>query len=275
MEMLEALRLQLDWGADEALADEPLDRLAAAPVPAMAAPRLVRPAPAPVAAPAAVASRLDGPVQVAARARDIAARCTTLDELRAALAGFDGCPLSATATHLVFNDGNPEAGLMLIGEAPGAEEDRSGTPFVGKAGQLLDRMLGSIGLTRRDCLITNTVFWRPPGNRTPTEAETLACLPFLHRQIALVRPRILVLLGGPAAKAMTGATQGITRLRGKWQDVAVPGVDAPIPALPTLHPAYLLRTPGAKRDAWADLIALRRRLDAEPSRAQDSQPSRA
>lgn len=256
MEMFEALRLQLDWGADEALAEEPRDRLAAVPPPAPAPPpRVVRPVPV-------AAAPLDGPVQVVARARDIAARCATLEELRAALAGFDGCPLSATATHLVFNDGNPDAGLMLIGEAPGAEEDRSGTPFVGQAGQLLDRMLGSIGLTRRDCLITNTVFWRPPGNRTPTEAETLACLPFLHRQIALVRPRILVLLGGPAAKAITGATQGITRLRGKWQDVAVPGLDAPIPALPTLHPAYLLRTPGAKRDAWADLVSLRRRLDA-------------
>ena len=262
MEMFAALRLQLDWGADEALADAPLDRLAAAPPGTVAAPRAPATVPTPRPPPPPAPARLDGPAQAAARARDIAAGCATLDALRSALAAFEGCPLSATATHLVFNDGNPEAGLMLIGEAPGAEEDRSGIPFVGRAGQLLDRMLGSIGITRRDCLITNTVFWRPPGNRTPTEAETLACLPFLHRQIALVRPRTLVLLGGPAAKTMTGSALGITRLRGKWQDVTVPGVDRPIPALPTLHPAYLLRTPGAKRDAWADLVALRRRLDA-------------
>jgi DNA polymerase len=150
---------------------------------------------------------------------------------------------------------------MLIGEGPGADEDRAGKPFVGKSGQLLDRMLASIGLDRTKCLITNVVFWRPPGNRTPTDAEVQTCLPFLHRQIALVRPKRLVLVGGLSAKALTGNPAGILRSRGKWVTVQVPGLDAPLPALPTLHPAYLLRTPGAKREAWADLVLLRRTLD--------------
>ena len=262
-DMREALRLQIEWGADEALADLPLDRLAAPPAraePAPQPPPPPPPAPRPPPARPAVAP-LPG-AAAAQRARDLAAACATLDELRAALAAFDGCPLSATATNLVFNDGNPAAGLMFIGEAPGAEEDRSGTPFVGAAGQLLDRMLASIGLDRTRCLITNTVFWRPPGNRTPTDAEVQVCLPFLHRQVALVRPRHLVLLGAPATKAITGSTTGITRMRGKWLAIQVPGLDTPVPTLPMLHPSYLLRTPAARRDAWADWRLLRRTLDA-------------
>lgn len=250
-------------GADEALADLPLDRLAAPSVRPAAPPQ--RPA-APSAAPARPAPVQPAILPVAGgaqaqRARDIAAACATLEDLRAALAAFDGCPLSATATNLVFNDGNPDTDLMLIGEGPGADEDRAGKPFVGKSGQLLDRMLASIGLDRTKCLITNVVFWRPPGNRTPTDAEVQTCLPFLHRQIALVRPKRLVLVGGLSAKVLTGNPAGILRSRGKWVQVQVPGIDAPLPALPTLHPAYLLRTPGAKRDAWADLILLRRTLD--------------
>jgi uracil-DNA glycosylase family 4 len=260
MDVLEALRLQIEWGADEALDHAPTNRLAARPAPPApppqppaAVPRATPPRPAALAPP-------PGPLQ-AQRARDIAAACATLDELRAALAAFDGCPLSTTATNLVFNDGNPEAGLMLIGEAPGADEDRLGKPFVGKSGQLLDAMLASIGIDRSKCLITNILPWRPPGNRTPTDAEVQTCLPFMHRQIALVRPRHLVMVGGLAAKALTGTTSGILRLRGKWLTVTVPGLPDPIPALPTLHPAYLLRTPGAKRDAWADWLSLRRNID--------------
>ncbi|MCC6718970.1 MAG: uracil-DNA glycosylase [Acetobacteraceae bacterium] len=266
MDALEALRLQIEWGADEALADLPLDRLAAPDArPARqppAAPPVVPPPPASPSLPAPRPARPPaGPAQVR-RAQEIAAACATLDALRAALAAFDGCPLAATATNLVFNDGNPESDLMLVGEAPGAEEDRAGRPFIGAAGQLLDRMLASIGIDRTRCLVTNTVFWRPPGNRTPTEAETQVCLPFLHRQIALVRPRHLVLLGGPAARALTGNSAGITRIRGKWTRVQVPGLETAIPTLPMLHPAYLLRSPGSKRDAWADLRALRRSIDA-------------
>ena len=255
MDALEALRLQIEWGADEALADDPVDRLAAAPArppPAIAPPPPAATPVTPLRAPA---------LPPAQRARDLAAACNTLDELRAALASFDGCPLSVTATNLVFNDGNPASDLMLIGEAPGAEEDRAGKPFVGPSGQLLDRMLASIGIDRTKCLITNIVFWRPPGNRTPTDAEVQICLPFLHRQISLVRPRHLVLIGGPAFKALTGNPAGITRTRGKWLQLQVPGLDTAIPTLPTLHPAYLLRTPGAKRDAWADWLALRRSSD--------------
>lgn len=251
--MTAALRLHLEWGADEALTEVPVDHLAAL-------------SPAPLAAPASLA--VSAPAEralppAAQQAASLAAACRSLDELRAALAGFDGCALSKTATHLVFNDGNPASGLMLIGEAPGAEEDRIGKPFVGPSGQLLDRMLASIGLDRDGFLITNLIPWRPPGNRNPTDAEVMLCLPFLHRQIALVRPRVLLLLGGLAAKALLGGGTGITRLRGTWREIEIPGLEARLPALATYHPAYLLRTPGAKRAAWADMIALRRQLDAE------------
>jgi len=254
MDALALLRLQIEWGADEALADAPIDRLAAPPPDAV--PPRVRALPMARPAPGAVA----GP-PVVARAREIADAARTRDELRAALEAFDGCPLKATATNLVFADGDPDSGLMLVGEGPGAEEDRAGLPFVGPSGQFLDRMLASIGLDRGKYLITNVIPWRPPGNRNPTDNEVLICLPFLLRHIALVRPRRLVLLGAMAARSVTGSSDGIRRMRGRWLQVAIPGLDAPIPALPTLHPAYLLRTPGAKRDAWADLLLLRRSLD--------------
>lgn len=253
MDALAALRLQLEWGADEALELLPRDRTRVAPArPApVPAPR-PQPAPAPQAQPA--------PVR---RAQEIAAAAESISALRAALAAFDGCALAATATNLVFADGNPDSGLMLVGEGPGEEEDRTGLPFVGRSGQLLDRMLASIGLDRQRYLITNLIPWRPPGNRNPTDAEVLVCLPFLLRHIALVRPRRLVLLGALAARAVLGGSAGITRLRGRWHEAAIPGLPAPLPALPMLHPAYLLRNLGAKRDAWADLRLLRRTLDAD------------
>jgi len=255
---LALLKLQLDWGIDEALDDTPIDRLVARPraaAPAPAEPPPPRPRPAAVAAPPASA-----PAQ---RAESIAAACNTLDDLRAALAAFDGCPLSATATNLVFADGNPSSGLMLIGEGPGAEEDRAGLPFVGASGQFLDRMLASIGLDRSAYYITNLIPWRPPGNRNPTDSEIVVCLPFLLRHIALVRPKRLLLLGALSTKALTGLPTGITRLRGRWLDLDIPGLTTKVPALPTLHPAYLLRNAGAKKDAWADLVALRRALDED------------
>lgn len=257
--LLAALALQLDWGAEEALAEAPPDRRAPArPAPAPAperpapaAPRVVATLP-PVAAPPA-----------AGRAAEAAAAAHSLDALREAIRAFDGSPLRDTATNLVFADGAPDAGLMLIGEAPGAEEDRLGRPFVGQSGQLLDRMFASIGLKRGEggFYITNILPWRPPGNRTPTDAEIALFLPFVLRHIALVRPRRVVLLGGTSAKALLRAKEGITRLRGKWHPVAVEGLGE-VPALATLHPAYLLRTPAAKRDAWADLLMLRRSIDA-------------
>ncbi len=259
IELIEALRLQWEWGAEEALLETPQDRRQAAPVAPSGAPK--------PAAPAAVPPRLRAPALPAAPAdaAKIAASAPDLETLRAAMAAFTGCTLRDTATQLVFADGASEARLMVIGEAPGAEEDRAGKPFVGPAGQLLDRMLGSIGLDRRTARIVNVVPWRPPGNRTPTEAEIALCLPFLHRQIALIRPRGLLLLGAVAAKALLAPAErdlGIGRLRGTWRQVSIDGLDAPLPALPTFHPAYLLRMPAAKAQAWRDLLALREWLES-------------
>jgi uracil-DNA glycosylase len=257
MDALSALRLHLDYGADEALAEAPLDRFAARPKLHPPA-DTVQPPDRPKVQPAA--PKLQPPA-LAQRAQEVAAAAQSLEELRAALAKFDGCALSTTATNLVFADGNPAAGLMFVGEGPGAEEDRAGLPFVGPSGQLLDRMLASIGLDRGKFLITNLIPWRPPGNRNPTDTEVLTCLPFLLRHIAIAQPRHLVLLGSMAARAVLGGSLGITKLRGKWTEATIPGLPAPVPTLPLLHPAYLLRTPGAKRDAWADLLLLRRTLN--------------
>lgn len=183
------------------------------------------------------------------------------------------CGLHATRTRAVPGEGPPDAKIMLIGEGPGYHEDRQGRPFVGVSGRLLDRMLASVGLERsRDFYITNILPWRPPGNRTPTDAEINLFLPFVLRHVALVRPRHLVLLGGVAAKGLLRSKEGITRLRGRWHQVTAED-GASIPALATLHPAYLLRNPAAKRDAWADLMLLRRTLDApDPSAAKNSAP---
>jgi len=201
--------------------------------------------------------------QALATARELAARATTLDALRAALADYDGCALKQTATNLVFADGAPEARVMIVGEAPGADEDRQGKPFVGTSGQLLDRMLSWIGLSRADSVyITNVLFWRPPGNRTPNPAEIAACLPFVERHIALKQPDYLILSGGSSAKTLLGKTDGVTKLRGQWFSYQNPEMATPIPALVTLHPAYLLRQPAAKRQAWQDLLAFKAAFDA-------------
>jgi DNA polymerase len=272
---LALLALQLEWGADESLTVDGVDRFALSsqpPAMAMLRPPLAEAAAlAPLAAPpprqeSTARTALAAPVgrgavrPAAAQAAALAAGCQTLAELRAAVAGFEGCALRDTATNLVFSDGNPDARIMLVGEAPGAEEDRAGLPFVGASGQLLDRMLGSIGLDRGQVLITNILPWRPPGNRTPTEAEIATCLPFVLRHIALVAPDFLLLLGATAVRAITGDTQGIRRMRGRWQSLTVPGMDRPIPTLPTYHPAYLLRTSLAKREAWSDLLQLQEKL---------------
>jgi DNA polymerase len=202
---------------------------------------------------------------VANSARELAAAATDLAALAKALATFDGCALRDTATNLVFADGNPDSHVMIIGEAPGADEDRQGLPFVGPAGQLLDRMLATIGLDRSSTYISNILPWRPPGNRKPTPNEVTICLPFLRRHIELANPKILVLVGGTSAQALLGASQGITRLRGRWHDYT--GIESgsknpgPIPAMPIFHPAYLLRKPGMKREAWRDLREIRRCLD--------------
>jgi DNA polymerase len=254
MDALAALSLQIAWGADEALDEIPIDRTRPAAPVQRKAPALAQDAraSAPVAA---VAPRQS----VVARARAVADAADTLAALRAAVGAFSECPLAATATNLVFSDGNPDAGLVFVGEAPGAEEDLSGKPFVGASGKFLDRMLASIGLDRSRYLITNLIPWRPPGNRAPTDSEVLMCLPFLQRHLALLQPRIVVTLGALSTHALIGADIGIRKLRGKWR--VLPGADPAPRLLPMLHPAYLLRTPGAKRDAWQDLLMLRRALD--------------
>jgi len=174
---------------------------------------------------------------------------------------YDGCALKRTAQRTVFADGNPQAAVMLVGEAPGADEDQQGLPFVGASGQLLNRMLASIGLDRSSVYITNVVPWRPPGNRKPEPGEVELCLPFIQRHIELVDPQCLVLLGGAAVAALLARQDAISRLRGRWMDYATPRLPRPIPAMPTYHPAYLLRTPLQKREAWRDFLAVRKRLD--------------
>jgi uracil-DNA glycosylase len=193
-------------------------------------------------------------------ARGAAREAATLDELAARLAGFDGCSLKATAKSLCFYRGAPKARVMLIGEAPGRDEDLEGKPFVGRAGQLLDKMLAAIGLTEADVHITNIVYWRPPGNRTPTPQEAQVCRPFLERQVELVAPEVVVLMGGAAAKHLLEVAEGIMRIRGSWRDIEIGGARAR--AMATLHPAYLLRTPAAKRLAWRDLLAIKSALSS-------------
>ena len=194
-------------------------------------------------------------------ARQLAETSKTHEELEAAIRGFDGCSLKATATNLVFTDGNPNGRVLLIGEAPGAEEDRSGKPFVGPSGQLLDKMLASIELDRTQVLISNLVFWRPPGNRTPSSLEVASCIPFIQRMINLMEPEIIVPLGGPAAKSLLDQPSGIGKLRGQWFDYKAENMPRAIAATPLFHPAYLLRTPAQKRAAWRDLIMIKKRLD--------------
>jgi len=252
------LAFYLDAGVDCALADEPVNRMLD-DAPAEAAPRepaeprpIVKPALQlqPTAPPAATAS----PDAAIVSARTAAATAPTLEALRELMQGFEGCALRTTATRLVFADGNPQARVMLVGEAPGRDEDIEGLPFVGRSGKLLDLMLAAIGLNRSNVYIANVIPWRPPGNRTPTPQETQICLPFIRRQIELVNPDVLVTLGNPSTQALLGTRDGIMRTRGRWFDYDT-GTRT-IRALPTLHPAYLLRQPTYKRLAWQDLRAI-------------------
>jgi len=264
---LALLEWQIAMGADEALGEIAPNRLApppAAPPPVAAIP-VPRPAPPLAAAPSVVSppgALAESLAEAAQSARLLAAGAETIEALGALVARFEGCPLKRTATNTVFLDGNPAASVMIIGEAPGAEEDRLGRPFVGRSGQLLDRMLAAIGLDRTSVQITNVIYWRPPGNRKPNAAEIAACLPFVLRHIALARPLVLVLSGGTAASALLPLSEGITRLRGRWFDLAVPGLDAPVPTLAMFHPAFLLRDPARKRETWRDLLALKAKLES-------------
>jgi DNA polymerase len=293
------LRWYVDMGVDCAVAETPIDRFAESarnaaqraaaaaepdppadeappPLPALAkraapeatnknaapTPRSDRPAAsANAAAPAAALSQ----ETIVASARELAEGAQNLDELRERLRAFEGCALKNAATQLVFADGAPDARVMIIGEGPGADEDRIGKPFVGRAGQLLDKMLAAIRLDRSTVYIANVVPWRPPGNRAPTPQELALCLPFIRRQIELVAPDFLVLLGASSAQALLGEKEGIMRLRGIWRDYRCG--DHVIKALPMLHPAYLLRAPMAKKQTWRDLRSLRAALDAAPNPA--------
>lgn len=244
-----------DWYRRMGVLDAVDDPAAAAMVPL---PEMAAPEPEIAAArPTARAQPAAG--QRVAQARLVAAACQSLGELESALQRFDGCGLAQTATRLCFADGSPTARLMLIGEAPGAEEDRRGKPFVGPSGQLLDRMLATIGLDRGSVWITNVVFWRPPGNRPPSAGEIAVCQPFLERQIELLRPRRILFLGGAGARGLLELTDGVTKLRGRPY-LYRPAQGDPIPAGVTFHPAYLLRQPLQKRFVWRDLLALRRQL---------------
>jgi DNA polymerase len=265
------LTFYVEAGVDMAVGETPNDYLAGDPMPAApvqpaalapAAPEPVRralpaappprfaPMPAPAAPPGADAAVM--------AAREAARTAKTMDELRAILEGFEGCALKATASRLVFADGNPQARVMFVGEAPGRDEDIEGLPFVGRSGKLLDRMLSAIGLDRTKVYIANIVPWRPPGNRTPTPVETQICLPFLLRQIELCAPDIVVTMGNPSTQTLLQISDGITRTRGRW--FPFKSGDRDIRVMPTFHPAFLLRSPLQKRFAWRDFLAIKKAL---------------
>ncbi|WP_417232862.1 uracil-DNA glycosylase [Brevundimonas sp.] len=242
-----------DAGVDACFEDAAVDRTHVQPPPALKA--VARATAAVVARPDTDAARV--------AAHQLAAAAETMDDLARAIAGFEGCPLSGQgATQSVFARGDPAAPVLVIGEGPGSEEDARGAPFVGQAGRLLDRMLDAAGLTDR-VFITNTVYWKPPGNRSPTPQEQAVCAPFVDRVCDLMRPRVVLLVGAAAARSVLGSDEGIMRLRGQWKEWHLPEGGFAVPVMPTLHPAFLLRQPQAKRQVWADLLALTARLDGD------------
>ena len=278
------LAFYAEAGVDESLLDEPADRFAESalarqagsarpvepaarreetarsPDESRAARKSFLPDSQPVVAPRPQAAAVPDGAQ-AALARELARSAASLEELRQIMLAFEGCNLKATAKNLVFADGNPEADLMLVGEAPGRDEDIEGLPFVGRSGQLLDRILAAIGRDRTSAYIANVIPWRPPGNRDPSPMETEICRPFIERQIELAAPKVLLTLGNPSTKALLRTQEGITKMRGKWREHITAG-GVRIPTMPTLHPAYLLRNPAHKRLAWRDFLDVRARLAA-------------
>jgi DNA polymerase len=265
------LAFYLEAGVDCALTETPVNRLSDPDIIATRPSEAPPPSPARTipAAPAAITlargEAVVAPEAAIISAREAARTAPTLEALRALLETFDGCALKQTATRLVFSDGNPQARVMFVGEAPGREEDIEGLPFVGRSGKLLDRMIAAIGLDRTSAYIANVIPWRPPGNRTPTPQETQICLPFIQRQIELVNPDVLVTLGNPSTQTLLSTREGIMKTRGKWFDYDT-GTRM-IRALATFHPAYLLRSPSYKRMAWQDLRAIAKAL------AQGASPS--
>src|ERR1700686_5071888 len=256
------LAFYLEAGVDCALTEAPVNRLSDAAIVAApsetAIPQPVGPIAAPI--PAARSDVAPAPETVILSAREAARTAPTLEVLRALLEDFEGCALKSTATRLVFADGNPQARIMFVGEAPGREEDREGLPFVGRSGKLLDRMMAAIGLDRTSAYIANIVPWRPPGNRTPTPQESAICLPFIRGQIELADPDILICLGKPAMQTLVGINEGIKASRGRWREFDTGS--RVIKAMATFHPAYLLRTPGEKKFVWRDMLALKKALNS-------------
>ncbi len=257
----ELLAFYLEAGVDCALAEEPFDRLSEIEAELAPAPRRIVPlTPAPALTAAPQTDLAPAPDAAIESARELAPKAKTLEELRGLLEAFDGCALKATATKLVFGDGNPQARVMFVGEAPGRDEDLQGIPFIGRSGKLLDLMLASIGLDRTKAYIANVIPWRPPGNRDPSPHETQMCLPFIKRQIELVDPDIVVCLGKPSSQAVLDLKDGIMRTRGRWFDYNT-GTRT-IRAMATFHPAYLLRQPIYKRMTWKDLRTIQSALAA-------------
>jgi uracil-DNA glycosylase family 4 len=245
------LKWQHDMGADEALDDAPRNYFTAP----REVPVEVIPQPATVAAP--VARLQASPSLAAGTARELADKATTLEELEAAVRAFDGCTLKRTASKTVFACGNPNAKIMLIGEAPGEYEDQQGIPFCGPSGMLLDKMFVAIQKSRaEDIYICNSVFWRPPGNRQPNADEAAICLPFVQKHIALIAPKLLVLAGGIAASALLGRSESLSKLRGKFHQHENPYTTSPIPCIVTFNPQYLLQQPNQKRQAWQDMLTI-------------------
>jgi DNA polymerase len=277
---LAVLRWLIEAGADEAVSETPVNRLAQTQSISLGSPSTPLPSasrtPSPsrgegkdrerVAASTVAPTKTSSSAQAVSlstapgAARALAQSCTTLAELKTAVMNFEGCELKRSATNTVFADGDPSGRIMLIGEAPGRDEDLQGLPFVGRAGKLLDRMLAEIGLDRRKVYITNVLNWRPPQNREPSPEEAATCLPFLHRHIELADPKLMILLGAVSVRHVLGLTEGITRVRGKWNLYQSVALDRAIPVMPTLHPAYLLRQPAAKRLAWRDLVAVAEKM---------------
>ncbi|HEY9163184.1 MAG TPA: uracil-DNA glycosylase [Magnetovibrio sp.] len=275
------LRWYLDAGVDEAIGEVPLDRYALASEAlaqrAAQADALLKSAEAERAAqPSRASGARDGGISGAVAVRpaagvvsdqqvkvalEAAAAAKNLDELRAALQAFDGGMLQKSATNLVFGDGNPQARIVFVGDVPGADEDRKGVPFVGPAGQLLDKMLASIGLDRTQAYVCNSVFWRPPGGRTPYPGEVAVCLPFVERVLELIDPALIVTLGGPAAHALLGQQGNVSKLVGRWFSFETPRMSHPIAASAIYHPEILLKTPAFKRETWKNLLEIRQKLD--------------
>jgi uracil-DNA glycosylase family 4 len=246
-ELLASLRLQLEWGVDETIDPDPVDRLRPVAARPIAAPRVA-------AIPASRGTAVE-------RALALAGQANTLEDLRAALAGFDGCALRDTASHLVFAEGDLASTTLIIGDAPGREEDRSGHPFAGPEGQLLDQMLGSIGLSRTELMLAPLLPWRPPGGRPPSAAELAVCLPFLHRLIALLRPHRAILFGGLPVRTLLAQGQSRRRNPRAWVEATIPGMSGSLPILALPGLTEMLKNPPLRRDAWAGLRLLRRTMD--------------